>query len=350
MKFYLFDLSLVMIFTLGLQAHATPTDSAGKIHFTEINKMKLGGEGGWDYLTAEPENQRLYLSRGQRVQVIDTSTGKTIYEVLGTEGVHGIALVPELELGFTSNGKAANLSAFELKTGKVVALIPVGQNPDAILYDRFTKKIYSFNGKSHDVSVVDPKEKKLVSTLNLSSKPEFAVSDGAGYIYVNLEEENALVKINAKDLKIEASYPLKPCEGPTGLSIDEKTHRLFAGCSNRLMAVINADNGKVIKTMNVGSQVDATAFDAKRNLIFVSAGEGVMSVIHEKTPNEYELVENVKTQKGARTLAFDSKTGNVFLASADFGPPPKQTNENAKARPSIVPNSFVVIVMSSSAK
>lgn len=334
-----FWIGLCIVASAGSFARALPAPT-----FHEMNRYVLGGEGGWDYLTVDSTTHKLYIARGQRVMIVDTTTGKLEKELTGTDGVHGIALDLPAGLGFTSNGKSSTVTVFDLKTLKVVNQIPVGQNPDAIMYDTFSKNVFSFNGKSQDTSVISVADRKVVAQIPLGGKPEFAVGDGKGNVFVNLEDQGLLVKINTKTLKVAAKYPLKPCEEPTGLAIDTTGERLFVGCGNKLMAIVRADNGQVVKTFPVGDGVDAVAFDEKRKLIFVSAGEGRLSVVHQSSVDNYELVQDLKTQKGARTLAVDAVSGKVFLVSAGFGPTPK-ADAQGHARPPILPDSFVLIVV-----
>jgi DNA-binding beta-propeller fold protein YncE len=311
-----------------------------------VNTYKTGGEGGWDYLTADSAARRLYISRSTHVIVLDLDSGKTVGDIPDTPGVHGIAIAPELGRGFTSNGREGTVSIFDLKTLATSSKVKVGDNPDAILYDPATKRVFTFNGRSQDSTAIDATNGTVLGTIKLDGKPEFAASDGKGGVFVNIEDKSELTAIDASKLGVKSTWPLAPCTEPSGLAMDKKSRRLFVGCDNKMMAVVNADSGKVLATPAIGEGVDATAFDAETGLAFASCGEGVLSVIHEDTPDKFSMVENVPTQTGARTMALDSKTHNVYVVTAKFGPPPAATADNPHPRRSIVPDSFVVLVLS----
>ena len=237
--------------------------------------------------------------------------------------MHGIALAPELGRGFTSNGREGTVSIFDLKTLATSSKVKVGDNPDAILYDPATKRVFTFNGRSQDSTAIDAANGKVLGTIKLDGKPEFAASDAKGEIFVNIEDKSELTAIDPNKLEVKAKWPLAPCTEPSGLSIDRKNRRLFVGCDNKMMAVVDADSGKVLATPAIGEGVDATAFDAGTGLAFASCGgDGVLTVVKEESPDKFSVAENVTTQKGARTLALDSKTHNVFVVTAQFGPRP----------------------------
>jgi DNA-binding beta-propeller fold protein YncE len=306
---------------------------------------KVGGEGGWDYLNADAGARRLYVSRGTHVIVLDLDSGKNVGDIPDTPGVHGIALAPELGKGFTSNGREGTVSIFDLKTLAPSSKVKVGENPDAILYDPATKRVFTFNGRSQDSSAIDAVSGKVLATIKLDGKPEFAASDAAGEIFVNIEDKSELVAIDPNKLEVKAKWPLAPCTEPSGLSIDRKNRRLFVGCDNKMMAVVDADSGKVLATPAIGEGVDATAFDDGTDLAFASCGEGVLIVVKEESPNQFTVAENVPTQQGARTMALDSQTHNVYTVTAKFGPPPAATADNPRPRRTILPDSFVVLVV-----
>jgi DNA-binding beta-propeller fold protein YncE len=306
---------------------------------------KVGGEGGWDYLNADAGARRLYISRGTHVLVLDLDWGKNIGDIPDTPGVHGIALAPELGKGFTSNGREGTVSIFDLGTLAPSSKVKVGENPDAILYDPATKRVFTFNGRSQDSSAIDAVSGKVLGTIKLDGKPEFAASDAAGEIFVNIEDKSELVAIDPNKLEVKAKWPLAPCTEPSGLSIDRKNRRLFVGCDNKMMAVVDADSGKVVATPAIGEGVDATAFDDGTDLAFASCGEGVLTVVKEDSPNQFTVAENVPTQQGARTMALDSQTHNVYTVTAKFGPPPAATADNPRPRRTILPDSFVVLVV-----
>jgi DNA-binding beta-propeller fold protein YncE len=285
--------------------------------YHQIKKFTIGGDGGWDYLIAE--GGRVYVSHGNEIAVVDSKSGevKTISDL---HGVHGIALAPEFGRGFISNGRSNTVTIFDLSTlAKIGDEVATGKNPDAIMYDPASKRIFTFNGSSSDATAIDPKDGKVAGTIPLDGKPEFAAADGKGHVYVNIEDKSSVYDIDSKKLTVLHRWPLKPCEEPSGLAMDTKTRRIFSGCSNQMVAVMDADSGKVVATLPIGKGVDATAFDPGTNYVFNSCGQDAMlSVIHEDSPDKYSVVENVKTQAGARTMALDLQTHNVFLAIAEY--------------------------------
>ena len=308
-----------------------------------VHTYKLGGEGGWDYLTADASAHRLYISRGTKVVVMDTESGKSVGEIADTPGVHGIALAPDLGKGFVSNGREGTVSIFDPATLKTSSKVKVGENPDAILYDPATKRVFAFNGRSQDASAIDAEKGTVMGTIKLGGKPEFAASDGKGGVFVNIEDKSELAAIDPEKLEVKARWPLAPCTEPSGLAMDRKNRRLFVGCDNKMMAVVNADSGKVLATLPIGEGVDATAFDDDTHLAFASCGEGELTVVQEDSPDKYSVAENVKTQPGARTMALDPKTHNVFTVTAKFGEPPAPTADNPHPRRTILPDTFVVL-------
>jgi DNA-binding beta-propeller fold protein YncE len=339
-----FTPSLAALFTVAVLVSAS--QSATSPGYKVTNTYKIGGEGGWDYLIADAAARRLYISRATHVIVLDLDSGKPVGEIADTPGVHGIALAPELGRGFVSNGREGTVSIFDLKTLATINKVKVGQNPDAILYDPATKRVFTFNGASHDATALDAAKGTVLGTIKLDGKPEFAASDGKGEIFANIEDKSELVAIDPAKLEVKATWPLAPCESPTGLSMDRKNRRLFVGCDNKMMAIVNADTGKVVATPATGDGVDATTFDDSTGLAFASAGEGVLTVVHEDSPDQFSVAENVPTQKGARTMALDAKTHNILLVTAKLGPAPAPTPENPHARPSVLPDTFVVLVVS----
>ena len=319
--------------------------SAGDSGYHVIKTYSLGGEDGWDYLTLDPSSRCLYISRSTHVIVIDADSGKSLGDIPDTPGVHGIALAPELGRGFISNGREGTISIFDTNTLKTVSKVKAGDNPDAILYDPASRRVFAFNGRSHDASVIDAEKGAVVSTIKLDGKPEFAVSDEKGEVFVNIEDKSELTAIDSKNLQVKSTWPLAPCEEPTGLAIDRKNRRLFSGCSNKLMAVVNADSGKLITTLPIGDGVDGTAFDPDTGFAFASCGEGVLTAVHEDSADKFTVAENIPTQRGARTLTLDPKTHQVFVVTAKFGPPPAGTSGQGRPRPAIELDSFVVLVV-----
>ncbi|MEY2394882.1 MAG: hypothetical protein QOF94_1227 [Acidobacteriaceae bacterium] len=310
-----------------------------------VKTYQVGGDGGWDYLTADAAARRLYISRATHVIVLDLDSGKTVGDIADTPGVHGIALAPDLGRGFVSNGREGTVSIFDLKTLATASKVKVGDNPDAILYDPATRRVFTFNGRSQDSTAIDAEKGTVLGTIKLGGKPEFAVTDGKGGVWVNIEDKSELVSIDPNKLEVRSKWPLAPCTEPSGLSMDKKNRLLFVGCDNKMMAVVNADTGKVLATPAIGDGVDATAFDDESGLAFASCGEGVLTLVKEDSPGKFSVAENVPTQAGARTMALDSKTHNVFVVTAKFGPPPAATADNPHPRRTILPDTFVVLVL-----
>lgn len=310
-----------------------------------IKTYKLGGDGGWDYLTVDSTSRRLYISRSTHVIVIDADSGKPVGDIPDTPGVHGIALAPEFSRGFVSNGREGTVTVFDLNSLKVLSKIKVGENPDAILYDPASKRVFTFNGRSDDVTAIDAAKGTVVGTIKVDGKPEFAASDEKGEVFVNIEDKSELMALDPNKLQVKSRWPLAPCEEPSGLAIDRKHRRLFSGCSNKLMAVVDADSGKVISTQPIGGGVDANGFDAETGLAFASCGEGVLTVVHEDSADKFSVVENVPTERGARTMALDPSSHNIYLVTAKFGPAPAATAEQPRPRPAILPDSFEVLVV-----
>jgi YVTN family beta-propeller protein len=308
---------------------------------------QLGGIGSWDYLALEPSGTRLFVSRGDRVDVIETSTGRRAGTVPNTAGVHGIAFAPEFKRGYTSNGRANTVSAFELATLRVIQESPVaGKNPDAILYEPQGQHVLTADGASNDVSVLDPNSLQVIGSIALPGQPEFMVTDGGGTVFVNIEgEPGKLVAIDAKTLKIKATWGLPGCANPTGLAIDTAHHRLFSVCDGEIMAVTDSLSGKQIARVAIGAGPDAVAFDPDLGFVFSSNGsDGTLTVIHQETPDTYRVIATVQTQKYARTLALDPATHRIYLPAARFGSTPAPTAEQPRPRPSVDPESFVILV------
>jgi hypothetical protein len=311
-----------------------------------IKKYKLGGEGGWDYLTLDPNSRRLFISRGTHVMVIDADSGKPVGDIPDTPGVHGIALAPEFNRGFTSNGREGTVSIFDLKTLALISKVKdVGENPDAILYDPASKRVFTFNGRSHDSTAIDAATGKIVGKIPLDGKPEFGVSTGAGEIFVNIEDKSELTSLDPQALKVKSTWSLTPCQEPSGLAMDVKSRRLFSGCDNKMMAVVNADTGKVITTLPIGEGVDADRFDPETHLAFASCGEGVLTVVKEESPDKFSVLQNVPTEARARTMELDSTNHQIYLVTAEFGPKPAATADQPNPRPPVLPGSFVVLVV-----
>jgi DNA-binding beta-propeller fold protein YncE len=308
-------------------------------------KYVLGGEGGWDYLTFDPAGKRLFISRGTHVMVVDPYKGSVLGDIPDTPGVHGIALAQDLGKGFTSNGRENTVTVFDLKTLKETARIKIdAENPDAILYDDSSKRVFTFNGRSKNATVIDAVKGTVVGNIPLDGKPEFGVADGKGMVFVNIEDKSEVTSIDAKKAVVVKSWPLAPCEDPSGLAMDLKSRRLFSGCHNKMMAVMDADTGKVVATPAIGQGVDANAFDADRQLAFSSNGDGTLTVVHEDAPDKFSVLENAETQRSARTMALDTTDHDVYLVAAEFeeAPPAK---EGERPRRTMKPGTFTLLVV-----
>jgi YVTN family beta-propeller protein len=340
-----FNRSLLMLTLLMLTMLALPlpAHSAGAPKYHILRHMAIGGDGGWDYLTFDPVGHRLFIARSTRVMVVDVASGQLTAEIVNTPGVHGVALVPDAGQGYASNGRESTVTVFDLKDLHEIARIKVGDTPDAIVYDPFSKRVFTFNAKSKDTTAIDVATGKVAGTIPLGGKPEFSVSDGKGRMYVNNEDKSEVVEFDPQALKETHRWKLTGCESPSGLAMDRKNRRLFAGCDNKKMAVMNADTGAVIATVPIGDGVDANAFDPETMLAFSSNGEGNLTVVHEDSPGKFTVVETVPTAKGARTMALDPETQKVYVVTAKFGPAPAPTADAPHPRPSILPNSFEVI-------
>jgi len=287
--------------------------------YAVIKKIPIAGTGSWDYLTVDAAARRLYVSHGTQVEVVDIDSLTPVGTIPKTPGVHGIALAPELGRGFISNGQSSTVTIFDLKTLKAIAEVSTGQKPDAIISDPATSRVFAFNGGSNSATAIDAASGKVAGTVELGGGPEFAAADGKGYVFNNLEDESQLLKINSRELKVEQRWPTAPCSSPSSMAMDQKNRRLFLGCRSKVMAVVDADSGKVITTLPIGDHVDATAFDPETKLIFNSNGEGTISVIRQDSPDSYSAVETVKTLPRAKTMALDPKTHRLFLSTAENG-------------------------------
>ncbi len=302
------------------------------------DSFHIASSGGWDYIAVN--KNKLYVSHATQVNILNKENGDSLGIIPNTTGVHGIAFDNELNKGYTSNGRLNNVTVFDLTTNKILTQIPTGLNPDAIFYEDYSKKIITCNGRSNSLSIIDPVTDRVIDTIALSGKPETAVSDGAGKVFVNIENKSSISEIDIKNLRLENTWSIAPGESPSGLSIDRKTKRLFAGCDNKMLVVLNAENGSVISTPAIGEGCDGTAFDPALNYAYSSNGEGTLTVIKEISKDKYEVIENVPTKRGARTLVVDHETHTVYLPTADFKPA-----ENGERRPPMIPGSFQVLVV-----
>jgi len=312
-----------------------------------IGKIEIGGEGGWDYLYVDAAARRLYVSHATRVVVVDIDSQKVVGEIPDTPGVHGIAVAATLGKGYTSNGRDGTVTVFDPKTLKASGTIKVGENPDCILYEASTKRVFAFNRRGHSASVIDAVAGTVVATIELEGNPEFAATDDKGSIWVNLDNKSEIVALDAAKATIKARWSIKEkCEGGTGLAFDRKNRRLFAVCGgSKTMGIVDADSGKVAASVPIGSGPDAAGFDPGTGLAFSSNGEGNLTVVQRDGPDQYSVAETVPTQRGARTMALDAKTHKVFLSAAEFEPAPAPTADQPRPRPKMVPNSFLILVV-----
>lgn len=315
--------------------------AAGASGYHLVKTIPVSGNEGWDYIAVDSDARRVYVSHGTHVVVLDADTYAEVGNIPDTQGVHGIAIAAELGRGFVSNGRANTVTIVDTKTLKTLSTVKAGTNPDAIIYDPGSKRVFTMNGNSKDTTAINASDGSVVRTLALGGKPEFAVADGKGSIFVNIEDTSELVQFDAQNLKVLHRWPLAPCKEPSGMAADLKSRRLFLGCDNKMMAVINADTGKVIATPAIGEGVDANAFDPSAGLAFASNGEGTLTVVHEDSPDKFTVVETVPTKKSARTMALDLKTHNIFLPAAEFDAPAA-----GERRGKMKPGSFVVLVVS----
>lgn len=322
-------------------AQAVPAKS-----YHVVKQIAAGGDGGWDYLIADTASERLFVSHGTHVVVIDLVRDSVIGDIPNTLGVHGIAFAPALNRGFTSNGRDTSVTIFNLKTLAPIGTVKVtGRNPDAIVFDPFSGRVFTFNGGGANTTAIDAATGVVAGTIALGGKPEFSVSDGKGTMYVNIEDKSEVVVFDPKALRVKSRWPLAPCEEPSGMAMDRAHGRLFVVCSNKLMAILDAAKGRMLTTLPIGDGVDATGYDPATGLAFASNGEGTLTVVHEDSPDKFTVVGTVPTQRGARTMALDAKTHRIYLSTALFGPPPAPTTERPNPRPTVIPGSFTILVL-----
>ena len=330
------------LLVLGGALTFAATDAGG---YKVVRRMPVGGDGGWDYLRVDPDAHRIYVSRGMHLMVVDEVSGKVIGDipVSNTKNMHGIALATDLGRGYMSNGDANTVTIVDLKTMKPTSDIPIqGKDPDSIIYDPATKRVFTFNGKSNDSTVIDATSGKVVGTVALGGKPEEPALDGKGNMFVNIEDKSVLTEFDTKTLAVKGSWPLAPCEGPSALAIDLKNRRLFSAC-DKVMVVTNADNGKVVASPPIGGDPDGNAYDPNTGMLFAACREGLVSVIHQDSADKYTVVGNITTQFGTRTMAMDSKTGHIFTVTADFKAAAAPTPDNPRPRPTPINGSFVIL-------
>jgi len=333
------SLAVAIIFSaVAFSRGAAPAPGASGYHV--IKTIPLGGEGGWDYVYVDSDARRVYISRGTHVVVLDADAYAVVGDIPGTLGVHGIAVASGLGRGFTSNGRSNDVTIFDLKTLNSLGTVKTDGNPDAILYDSVTKRVFTFNGRGKNATAINAADGTVVGTIDLRGKPEFAVADGKDAIYANNEDTSELHHLDAQSLKELHHWPLAPCKSPSGLAMDLTNRRLFSVCDEKVMAVVNADTGKVVATPAICDGPDAAAFDPSTGYVFASCGDGNLTVIHEDSPDKYTVIENVPTKKSARTMGLDLKTHNIFLPAADFDAPAA-----GERRGKMKPGSFVIVVV-----
>jgi WD40 repeat protein len=333
------SLSVAIVFCAGSFSRAA-APSPGSSGYHVIKTVPVPGDEGWDYVAVDSDARRVYISHGTHVVVMNADTYAIEGDIPDTQGVHGIAMAPDLGRGFVSNGRANTATIFDLKTLKTIGTVKTDGNPDAIAYDSVSKRVFTFNGRGKNTTAINAADGSVVGTLALGGKPEFAVADGKGSIFVNNEDTSELIEIDTQKLTETHRWPLAPCKSPSGLAMDLKTRRLFAGCDDKVMVVVNVDTGKVITPLTIGDGVDATAFDPATNLAFASNGDGTLTVVHEDSPDKFTVIDNVPTKKSARTMGLDLKTHKLFLPAADFDPPAP-----GERRGKMKPGSFVILVV-----
>jgi YVTN family beta-propeller protein len=340
MKKTLSHIIIVILLTNSDLIKSQTVNSSYKIS----NKIKVVGDGGWDYLVSDDSTGRLFVSHGTIVQVVNTANGKIIGTIPDTKGVHGIALAKDLNKGFISNGKDTSVTIFDLKNLATITKIKVsGKNPDAILYDQFSHKVFVFNGRSSNATVIDAKTNSIVATIVLAGKPEFSVTDEKGKVYVNIEDKSKISVINSTTLKVEQTWSVAPGEEPSGLALDNKNHRLFIVCNNKLMVIMDAGNGKIITSLPIGAGVDGAEFDAEKERAYSSNGDGTLTVVQGKKGNDYKVIENLTTLRGARTIALNKITHHIYLPTTETEASPEPSKEDPKSRPLMKLGSFVII-------
>jgi DNA-binding beta-propeller fold protein YncE len=339
-----FVLSTALALLWALVPHGRAQDPTAR--YDTVHKIAIGGDGGWDFLEVDAANRRLYVTRGNRVTVVDLDSERVVGEIADTPGVHGVAFVPDLGRGVTSNGGNSTATVFDTKTLKTLGTVKANGRPDIIYFEPVSRRVFTFNHGTNDTTAIDPGEMKAVGSLAVGGVPELAVSDDKGHIFVNLEDTSEIVEFDAQTLKILKRFSLAPGEEPTGLAFDAKQRRLFSTCANRKLIISDADSGKVVQTLAIGPGPDGCVFDSETGLIFSSSGgDGTLAIVKEQSPGRYEVAKTVKTQVSAKTLALDPKTHRIYLSAATPEPTPPKTGATKKGRRRYVPGSFVVLVV-----
>jgi DNA-binding beta-propeller fold protein YncE len=334
-------LSLLILSVMPFSVYQLKAQTSG---FHLIKKTVIGGEGGWDYLSVDTKNNRLYISHSTQVEVLDARTHEKIGTIPNLQGVHGVLAVPTTGRGITTNGRSNTVTIFDLKTLKTIVELPTGKNPDALLYDDFSGRVFVFNHSDVTTTAIDITEGKVVGTVDVGgSALEAGATDGKGTIYVNLEDAGEIVSFDAKTLAIKNRWKINPGEEPTGLALDTKTKRLFSVCHNEWMMVVDSEKGNIVAQVPIGKRVDGVVFDPELKTAFTSNGEGSITVVKEVSANEFKVIETIKTEPGARTIALDPKTHHVFVSAAQYGETPAATTENPNPRPKVVPGTFMIL-------
>lgn len=334
--------SALLAFASTCPQHLCASEPAFRLQ----NTWKLGGDGSWDYMAVDPAARILYIARLNRIMLVDAQTGKLVTEITGLTHAHGIAFDDEGKVGYISDGGAGKILVFDRASHNILRTIPAGKNPDAVLFEPTRRRVFAFNGGSHDATVIDAASNSVIATIPMPGRPEFSVTDGAGNVFVNVEDTSTVLRIDAGSLKTTASWSLAPGETPSGLAIDAAGHRLFSVCDNKKMIILDSDTGKVIASPSIGEGADAVVFDPARRLVFSSNGEsGTISVI-SAARSGYGPLQTLTTKVGARTMAIDPSSGAVYTVSAALGAKPPASSANPKRRPPILPDSFVVLVYS----
>ena len=342
-KLTFFELTGALVIALGFCAcpfSLSAAPSPGPSGYKVIKTVPVGGAGGWDYVYVDSSARRVYISRFTHTVVMDADTYAVVGDIPDTQGVHGIAIASDLGRGFTSNGRSNDVTIIDLKTLKPIGNVKTDANPDAIVYDPVSKRVFTFNGGGKNTTAINAADGTVAGTLALGGKPEFAAVDGKGSVFVNNEDTSEIIEINAQKITETHRWPLAPCKSPSGLAMDTKNRRLYSVCDDKVSVVVNADTGKVVATPEIGNGPDAAAFDAESNEFFASCGEGLLTVVHEDSPDKYTVVENVPTKRSARTMGLDLKTHNIFMPAADFDPPAP-----GERRGKMKPDSFVIVVV-----
>jgi len=336
--------TIAFVLLLALPGAAAAQGTAAG--YAIVQRIVIGGEGGWDYLSVDTVGNRLYVSHGTQAAVVDLAHDSVIGTIPNTPGIHGIAFAPELGRGFTSNGRDSTVTIFDLATLATIARVNVqASNPDAILYDPATRRVFTFNGRSASVTALDAATGAVIGTVDVGGKPEAPVLDGRGALYVNIEDRGEIAVLDPATLRVTARWSVAPCEEPSGLAMDRVTRRLFSVCGNRLMAVSDADAHRVVTTLPIGAGADGAAFDPALGLAFASNGEGNITVVREVSRDSFLVAGTVPTQRGARTITLDGRTHRIYLSTAEFEPAPAPTPDNPRPRPRPVPGTFTVLVV-----